>query len=257
VLGLGHYTSEALWGSVWARDGLDIETRTLLTLAVLTSLQRLAQLRTYLNSALNIGIGIRQIEEVLVQCSASAGFPVTVNALELLRDVLEGREPDGPPSGPTAPAGVEVAGTQAGGLAAPSGDVAVGGAAATADELDGRGEELQRRLFGGHGPASEGENRGTSPAEVLSRIETRYVFGDLLVRPGLSLEVRVGCMVASLVALRDLAELARWLEAGLRVGLSEEWLGESILHVAYYAGFPAARAAMAVAAPVFEAGRAR
>ena len=76
-------------------------------------------------------------------------------------------------------------------------------------------------------------------------------------RPGLELGVRVACMVASLVALRDLEELARWLEAGLRVGLSEESLGETILHVAYYAGFPAARAAMAVAAPVFEAGRAR
>ena len=73
--------------------GLDIETADAVTLAVLTSLQRLAQLRTYLNSALNIGIGIRQIEEVLVQCSAAAGFPATVNALELLRDVLEGREP--------------------------------------------------------------------------------------------------------------------------------------------------------------------
>ena len=91
VPGLSHYTNEALWGSVWARPGLDLETRVLCTLAVLSSFQRLPQLRTYLHSALNLGIERRAIEEVLVQCSVQAGFPTTVNSLELLREVLERR----------------------------------------------------------------------------------------------------------------------------------------------------------------------
>src|ERR1700744_836718 len=62
VAGLDSYTAEALWGSVWTRPQLDLETRVLVTLSVLVASQRLAQLRTYLHSARNIGIGVEPIQ---------------------------------------------------------------------------------------------------------------------------------------------------------------------------------------------------
>jgi 4-carboxymuconolactone decarboxylase len=229
IPGIQHYTTEALWGSVWARPALDIETRTLLTLAVLTSLQRLQQLRTYLNSALNIGIGVDRIEEVLVQCSVLAGFPTTVNALELLRDVLEHR-------------GVTVAEVAQEDTSPPE---------VSADELERRGRQLREQLFGDEdarpGPAAP------APARVLWQVEDRFVFGDLYLRPALELPLRVACTIASLVALREQDELARWLVAGLRVGLSAESIGETMLQAAHYAGFAAARQAMAVADRVLAA----
>jgi 4-carboxymuconolactone decarboxylase len=217
VPGLNDYTTDALWGSVWARPGLTIETRMLLTLAALMSLQRMNQLRTYLNSALNIGVTIAQIEDVFGQCSAQAGFPATVNALELLRDVMESRGLEIRPLGSPTPR-IEY----------------------NLDELDRRGHALRTQLFGEEDP----QDVGDAPAQVLAQIENRYVFGELLQRTALSLSDRVACTIASLVALRCRDELTRWIGAGLRVGLPEEQLGEAVLHLAHYVGFPAAKEAM-------------
>jgi 4-carboxymuconolactone decarboxylase len=198
---------------------LTIETRMLLTLAALMSRQRMNQLRTYLNSALNIGVTVAQIEDVFGQCSAHAGFPATVNALELLRDVMETR-------------GMEIRPLE---NAAPHGDDSL-------DELDHRGRALRTQLFGEEGP----QDAAATPAQVLAQIENRYVFGELLQRTALSLPDRVACTIASLTALRGVDELARWFGAGRRVGLTDEQLGEAILQVAHYVGFPAAKEAMKV-----------
>jgi 4-carboxymuconolactone decarboxylase len=221
VSGLNDYTTDALWGSVWARPGLTIETRMLLTLAALISLQRMNQLRTYLNSALNIGLSVAQLEDVCGQCSAQAGFPVTVNALELLRDVMESR-------------GMEIQPLE---KPTPRHDDSLA-------EIDGHGRALRTHLFGEDGSADGPQDVEVSPARALAQIENRYVFGELLQRTTLSLPDRVACTIASLVALRCGDELTDWLGAGLRVGLTEPQLGEAIVQVAHYVGFPAAKEAM-------------
>ena len=56
----------------------------------------------------------------------------------------------------------------------------------------------------------------------------------------------MACTIAALVALRAEGELARWLVAGARLGMSTSALGEVILQAAYYAGFPAAAEGMAL-----------
>lgn len=221
VWGLEHYTSEALWGSVWARPGLDRRTRLLCTLAVLTSLQRLAQLRTYLNSALNVGIGLAEIEEVLVQTSVQAGFPTTVNSLELLREVLEAR--DRPL---VADRSVD-----------PEGE-------ADLDQLAQRGRALAERLFGPLArPGADG------PGRAFDLVEERYVLGVIYLRPGLDLATRVLCTVAALTALGLVDEVARWAGAARRIGLAQVTVEEVVLQCAYYAGFPAARRAMTAVGP--------
>jgi len=224
VWGLEHYTSEALWGSVWARPGLDRRTRVLCTLAVLTSLQRMAQLRTYLNSALNVGVELAEIEEVLVQCSVQAGFPTTVNSLELLRDVLEARD---------RPSSAERTGV----VDEPPPDL---------DGLTERGRALAERLFGAppSGPDSGPEEAG-EPVRALSVVHERYVLGQIYLRPGLDLATRVLCTVAALTALGLDDEVARWAGAAGRVGLGRPAVEEVVLQCAYYAGFPAAERAMA------------
>jgi len=54
--GVRRLTTEAIFGGVWARPGLALPYRMICTLAVLSVLQRLQQLRTYINCALNIGM---------------------------------------------------------------------------------------------------------------------------------------------------------------------------------------------------------
>jgi alkylhydroperoxidase/carboxymuconolactone decarboxylase family protein YurZ len=186
----------------------------LATIAVMVAIARPQQLRTYFNSALNVGVDPVELHEVAIQCSVHAGFPVTVNALELLRDVLEGR-------GET----VELPDVA---------EVAI-------DELDQRGRRLHEELFGSVPDASGHGSAGTT----LTTVELRYALGEILSRPGLDLRARVIVALGANLALRDEPELARWRRAAPRVGLSEAETDEVVLQCAHYVGLAPARRALA------------
>ncbi len=85
---------------------------------------------------------------------------------------------------------------------------------------------------------------------------TRYAWGDIWSRPGLSRAERSMITLTALAVLRQEVELAMHLRAGLRNGLSTDQIKEVLLQVAVYAGVPAANRAFAVAARVLaESGR--
>jgi 4-carboxymuconolactone decarboxylase len=226
VPGLDHFTTEALWGSVWARPGLERRLRMLATVAVLSSLQRLPQLRTYLNSALNIGLDPVEVREVLIQCSVYAGWPTTVNSLELFRDVLEAR------------------GIEAGPMDVPE---------VTLERLEQRGLAISERVA----PRAKEDPvlAARRLAPDLWAVELRYVWGELYQRPGLDMRGRATCALAALVALRLEDELEVWLDGSVQAGLSVAEIIEVIMQVAYYAGFPAATGALVVAARLFGDGQ--
>ena len=60
----------------------------LITLAVLTTLGRLGELRGHLRGALNLGLTTEELVEALIQVSAYAGLPATVAALDAAAEVL-------------------------------------------------------------------------------------------------------------------------------------------------------------------------
>jgi len=76
---------------------------------------------------------------------------------------------------------------------------------------------------------------------------TRYAWGDVWSRPGLSRAERSMITLAMLAALQHENELAMHVRAALRNGLSPEQIQEVLLQVAVYAGVPAANRAFAVA----------
>jgi 4-carboxymuconolactone decarboxylase len=99
---------------------------------------------------------------------------------------------------------------------------------------------------------------GTTPftADFQSFI-TRYAWGEIWSRPGLSRAERSMITLTALTVLRQDEELAMHLRAALRNGLTPEQISEVLLHTAVYAGVPAANRAFAIAARVLaEAGRA-
>jgi 4-carboxymuconolactone decarboxylase len=79
---------------------------------------------------------------------------------------------------------------------------------------------------------------------------TRYAWGDVWSRPGLTRAERSMITLTALVVLRQDEELALHLRGALRNGLTPDQIKELLLHVAVYAGVPAANHAFAVAAPV-------
>lgn len=76
---------------------------------------------------------------------------------------------------------------------------------------------------------------------------TRYAWGDIWSRPGLDRRTRSCLTLAVLATLHHDEELAMHVRAALRNGVSTDEIKEVLLHVAVYAGVPAANRAFKVA----------
>ena len=92
---------------------------------------------------------------------------------------------------------------------------------------------------------------GTTPFTAdFQDFITRYAWGEVWSRPGLSRAERSMITLTALMVLRQDEELAMHLRAGLRNGLTPDQISELLLHTAIYAGVPAANRAFAIAARV-------
>lgn len=80
---------------------------------------------------------------------------------------------------------------------------------------------------------------------------TENVWGDLWARPGLERRERSLVTIAILGALNH-EELELHLRAARRTGVTSSEITEALLHVAVYAGVPAANRAFKVAKRIYE-----
>ncbi len=78
------FINDHAWGSVWARDGLDQKTRSLVTVAFLTALGKTHELKGHLRGALNNGATLEELREVLLHAAVYAGVPASAEALRVL-----------------------------------------------------------------------------------------------------------------------------------------------------------------------------
>jgi len=82
-------TVEHLFGRVWARPGLALQERSMITLAALTVLGRENELRTHLRGAANLGIPREKVEEIMIHLAHYGGWPCAVSALRVVKEVFE------------------------------------------------------------------------------------------------------------------------------------------------------------------------
>ena len=94
------FVTEVAWGSVWAGDGIDLRTRSLITIALLAALGRWEQLEGHLRATRNTGATPEEIREALLHVAVYAGVPAANTAFALARKVLAEGEPPG--KNPTA-----------------------------------------------------------------------------------------------------------------------------------------------------------
>jgi 4-carboxymuconolactone decarboxylase len=81
-------------------------------------------------------------------------------------------------------------------------------------------------------------------APKLAEVTDTVLFGDIWERPALSKRERSLMTVSALVAMSRPDQLAFHLNKALEHGLSREELAEVLTHLAFYAGWPAAAAAV-------------
>lgn len=82
------FVTEHVWGAVWGRDGLDLRTRSLLNLAMLTALNRMHEFGVHVRGAVNNGCTREQIREVLLQTAAYCGAPAALESFRVAERVL-------------------------------------------------------------------------------------------------------------------------------------------------------------------------
>ena len=87
----------------------------------------------------------------------------------------------------------------------------------------------------------------TAFTEPFQEFITRYAWGEIWSRPGLTRGERSIVTLAVLAALGREHELGLHVKAALRNGVTPDQIGEVLLQVAVYAGVPAANRAFAVA----------
>ena len=78
----------------------------------------------------------------------------------------------------------------------------------------------------------------------LGRSIVEYVYGDIYLRPGLTLRDRELAAVATLVALGRSSQIPQHLRAALKAGVTPDELREVIMQTAAISGFPPAMNAM-------------
>lgn len=80
--------TEWCWGAVWTRPGLSRRDRSIANLAMITALNRPAELALHVRGALNNGLSRAEIMEVLLQTAVYCGVPAALESFKVARQVL-------------------------------------------------------------------------------------------------------------------------------------------------------------------------
>ena len=80
--------TEYCWGAVWTRPGLEPRTRSLLNLAMLTALNRNHELAVHVKGAINNGVTVAEIQEVLLQAAIYVGVPASLESFRVAEKTL-------------------------------------------------------------------------------------------------------------------------------------------------------------------------
>jgi len=76
------------WGDIWSRPGLSRAERSLVTLAVLATMQHEHELALHVKAALRNGLTPDQVQEVLLQVAVYAGVPAANRAFPVAQRAL-------------------------------------------------------------------------------------------------------------------------------------------------------------------------
>jgi len=68
------------WGNTWQRPGIDLRTRSIVTVSMLVALGRMHELKIHVRGALNNGVTVGELQEILLHASVYCGFPAAVDA---------------------------------------------------------------------------------------------------------------------------------------------------------------------------------
>ncbi|AKB83404.1 4-carboxymuconolactone decarboxylase [Methanosarcina barkeri 3] len=219
---LGKYIIEFSFGDIYSRESTSLKQKEIAVVAALTAMGNAApQLNVHINGALNVGCSVEEILEVIIQMSSYSGFPGSLNAINVLKEVIKDRKITFEPvkedkNGDRFSIGLEML-----------------------SQL----EKNQMQILK--------ENLDDIAPDMVEYI-IAYGYGDVYSRKNLSLKMRQIATIAALTAMGTARpQLAFHIKAGLNIGLTKEEIIETIILMCVYAGFPAALNGINTAKEVF------
>jgi alkylhydroperoxidase/carboxymuconolactone decarboxylase family protein YurZ len=215
---------------IWARPNLPWRLRSLITIAALATLRCRDVLKTQIRVARRQGLSRRVLCEVMLQVGGYAGFGIGQEGMLALKQVLD-EEPN------VEREDVPVAAND--------------GPLPDEDRL-ARGTAILAILRPDRAGLPPPPPKPFAPDWRTWLVET--AFGDLWARPHLSLIDRERVTLAVLIALSREEELRSHVQIARNVGIPPLEIGEQIMHLAIYVGFPTAVAAIRIAGEVLEEG---
>lgn len=213
---LGSFAVDYIFGDLWSRPALNKRDRSLIVIAVLTSINQLNQLRVHVRGGINHGLSPVEIREVVIHLCAYAGFPRALDAMAVVNEVL-----------------------------VKMGHATEDEKLSPAKKLD----RLERQTLGVEGLNSiSGGAYLANPEEGLAALRSQlgdlgtmaaeFLFAEIWSREELSKRDRSLISVTALIALGRMEELDIHIPGAIHHGVSKEELKELMLMISAYVGFP-------------------
>lgn len=200
-----------IFGDVFHIGNLEMKTRELISVVILTTLQTLPQLKAHIHGALHIGNTPEEIREAIYQCAPFIGFPKTLNAIQMMNDVFFEK-------GIVLPL-------------AKQGQV-------NDDNRYVRGSAIQYPLYGDE--IKDKMKVLPEPfSEAIPDFLTTFCFGDFYTRGILDVKTRELLILCGLTALRANEQIKAHIQGCLRAGNDVETMLSALLQCLPYIGFPA------------------
>ena len=89
TLPMQEFITRSAWGNVWQRPGLDLRSRSLITVAMLAAMGKQHELRGHVRGALNNGVSAEELREVMLHASIYCGLPTAIEAFRTVAEVVE------------------------------------------------------------------------------------------------------------------------------------------------------------------------
>lgn len=202
---------------------LNTRQQKIVAIAALTAKGDLEKLKPVLHTALDSGLTVNEIKEVMVHLSAYCGFPRSLNGINTFLMVSNERkakgitDPVGPEPSPISRAGNKYeAGRK------------------NLEQLTGRAESGPKTGYAAFVP-------------VIDTLLKEHLFADIFNRGVLTFQDRELTTISALVSLGGVeSQLQGHLSISLNVGMTEQQLGQMIVIVESYIGKKEAEAGKAV-----------
>jgi 4-carboxymuconolactone decarboxylase len=77
------------WGNTWQREGIDLKTRSIVTVSMLVALGKTHELKIHVRGALNNGVTPAELQEIFMHASVYCGFPAALDAFRVGSEVID------------------------------------------------------------------------------------------------------------------------------------------------------------------------